>query len=230
MGVVVAGDEGVVEVCDGDVLELEGCDVFVASTGGRPAGSLGTDASVRGSHCSCIAAAAVVIALAHAFLCADRTHWGAAWAGTHFPSRALPARPMAADNWDDAPRRVRALEMSDDEAHFVTPNVVCAHTIYLHEDENWTYMCGDESNISKGMHIKTSGSARDLMTLTHSSNFPILPHFPRVFPLFFPGFPRFSPIFPVFPPSVSVFPRFSPVFPVFPPSVSFNLCHRLSSL
>ena len=110
-GVVVAGDEGVVEVCDGDVSELEGCDAFVAS-------SLGTDASVRGSHCSCNAAAAVAIALAHAFLCADRTHWGATWTGTHFPSRALPASPMAADDLDDVPRRARALEMSDDEPHF----------------------------------------------------------------------------------------------------------------
>ena len=32
---------------------------------------------------------------------------------------------------------------------FLTPNVVCAQTIYLHEDENSTYLCGEESNISR---------------------------------------------------------------------------------
>ena len=87
---------------------------------------------------------------------------------------------------------------------FVTPNVVCAHTIHLHEDENWTYLCGDESNISRGMHIKNSGSARDLSTLTHSSQFPSSP----IFPPFSPRFPPFSPVFPRFPP---VFPRFSSI-------------------
>ena len=77
----------------------------------------------------------------------------------------------------------------------MTPNVVCAHTIYLHEDENWTYLCGDESNISRGMHIKKSGTARDLSTLTHSSQFPSSPIFPPFSPRFSPVFPRFSPLF-----------------------------------
>ena len=82
------------------------------------------------------------------------------------------------------------------------------------------YLCGDESNISRGMHIKNSGSGRDLSSLTHSSQFPSSPIFPPLFPRFSPIFPRFSPVFPVFP----------PFFPVFPPSVSLDLCHRLSSL
>ena len=78
--------------------------------------------------------------------------------------------------------------MSTTKPIFVTPNVVCAHTIYLHEDENWTYLCGDESNISRGMHIKNSGSARDL-SIHHSS------HPPPFSPRFPPVFPRFSPFF-----------------------------------
>ena len=33
---------------------------------------------------------------------------------------------------------------------FLTPNVVCAHTIYLQEDENSTYLFGEESNRKQG--------------------------------------------------------------------------------
>ena len=46
--------------------------------------------------------------------------------GTHFPSRALPAKPMAADDLDDAPRCVRALEISDGKAHF-SDTKCCMH-------------------------------------------------------------------------------------------------------
>ena len=112
----------------------------------------------------------------------------------------------------------------------MTPNVVCAHTIYLHEDENWTYLCGDESNISRGMHIKNSGSARDLSSLTHSSQFPsspISPRFSPVFPPFFPVFPRFPPFSPRFSPFfLHLYPlTYVTDFPLFDPLVKNPLLY-----
>ena len=59
-------------------------------------------------------------------------------------------------------------------------------------------MGSEESNISRGMQIKYSGSARDLSTLTHSSKFPILPHLPPGSPHFHPISPRSPPHFPPF--------------------------------
>ena len=58
------------------------------------------------------------MALAHALLCGAHRYWGAILAAMHFPSRALPASPTAVDGLEVTPSLVRALETSDEEAHF----------------------------------------------------------------------------------------------------------------
>ena len=93
----------------------------------------------------------------------------------------------------------------------LAPYVACTHTINLHQVEKSTYLCGEESNISKCMHITSSGQR----SLSYPSEFSILPSFSLVSP----GFPPFLPF-------VSVSPTLAPVFRA---SVSLKPCDRLSS-